>query len=169
MTAQIRDTIMFEGRSLDLASEPLRPWLERKRNRHIRFRRISTALWRGYRSSWEVQRGRLILTRFKAMHPDGSPFEPAELFAHYTDIYYSSVGAHRAGEGDGAYWAFWMTGTTVSPFGPLLSYEHIGYGGVHQFDLLLTFEGGFLVGSRIRENDPAAAEVPDWESELDPC
>jgi hypothetical protein len=156
MTAQIMDTLVYEGREYCLADEPLWDWLERKRNRRMRFVALHSGCWRGYESRWEVAEGRLYLTLFKARLPDGSAATIEGLFVNYSQEFYRAAGAlDPANDGPGRF-AFWVNGALHCPLGRLLEYRHVGYSSVYERELVLVFRSGFLVGSRIRDR-PAAA------------
>ena len=154
MTAQITDHILFDGQRFSLASEPLAAWLDRRKNRQLRFYRASTACSRGYGAAWEVARGRLYLTKFVARLVDGTPASIETLFANYTDQFYASVNVQApANEGPGRF-AFWFTGMLRCPMGKQLAYRHYGYGSIFERELCLCFQDGRLIGSRIVDNLP---------------
>jgi hypothetical protein len=138
MTAQIMDHLTFAGNSYSLASEPLRTWLLRRKNRHISFgrRSRSTANRRGYSSGWEVIDRKLYLTRFKAQNPDGSDMG-------LTDLFPKSVGP---------VFAEWFSGGLRCPMGKPLELNHVGYSTVYEYDLILWFIEGVLVEPRLNMN-----------------
>lgn len=149
MTAQAADLLIFEGRQYGLSCEPLTTWLWRRKNKSLRFQRMSTAVSRGYLSSWEINRGRLYLSSIRGTLIDGEPATLDSLFVNYSKQYLDSVGANdESNQGPGAF-AFWVTGTLVCSFGNLLWYEHAGYESIHEFDLHLWVVDGFLRGTRI--------------------
>lgn len=152
MTAQISDGILFEGRQFRLASEPLASWLQRRKNKQLRFRRTSTACSRGYGAAWKVVRGRLYLTKFVATLVDGTPASMENLFAYYTDQFYASSKAYTPENAGPGRFAFWFTGMLRCPMGKQLAYRHFGYGSIYERDLCLCFKEGHLVGSRIVDN-----------------
>lgn len=154
MTAQISDDLWFDGRHFRLADEPLEPWLCRRKNRRIRFHRVSTACTRGYTAAWAIYRGRLYMTDFHATLPDGGPVTMDTLFGNYTDAFYASARAYAPeNEGPGVF-AFWFTGGLICPFGGRLLYQHYGYGSVYQYELCLNIRDGYLLGSRIVDYTP---------------
>ena len=153
MTAQFADAIKFEGRMFELAGEPLAFWLERRKNKGLRFRREHTGLSRGYVSSWEVAKGRLYLTKFSAHMADGTMATVDALFKNYSSQYLDSVKAVDPSNAGLGQFAFWLTATMRCPLGKLIDYKHDGYSSVRERDLMLEFRDGFLVGSRIIEND----------------
>ena len=156
MTAQGGDNIIFEGRRLVLASEPLASWLERRKNKNIHFRRKSTAVSRGYLALWEIARGRLYLTRLLASLPDGTPASMDALFENYTEQFYESVKAYAPENAGPGRFAFWYTGGLVCPLGKMLVYKHYGYGSIFERELVLCIREGYLIGSRIVVNSDLA-------------
>jgi hypothetical protein len=156
MTAQINDPVVFEGRRYWLDCEPLAPWLARKHNRGLRFRRTNTACARGYRSSWEVRNGRLFLTAFAARLANGRFAGIPTLFQAYTPQFIESSGLRQHVSGPREVFAFWCTGVVRCHFGPCLEYEHGGYGSRHAGEIHLHFEGGLLVGQSIVHHEPPA-------------
>lgn len=136
MTAQIGDVLLFAGLRLGLASEPLAPWLQRRRNRHLRMRPQSTANRRGYVAEWEVVDGELHLRQIEGHLMDGTPLEIPLLFPDAT----------------GPVAATWFTGGLQCPLGKMLRYEHSGYETVREYDLILWFIEGQLVEQRLNRN-----------------
>lgn len=153
MTAQIHDPVVFHGRRYWLDCEPLAPWLARKRNRNLRFRRTSTACTRGYRSSWEVRGGRLFLTAFVARLLNGRFAGIPTLFQAYSPPFFDSSGLRQHVSGPREVFAFWCTGVVQCHFGPCLEYVHCGYASRHAGEIHLHFEKGLLVGQRIVHHD----------------
>ncbi len=164
MTAQLSDRIRFEGRTRPLSCEPLYPWLERKKNRRLRFRATSSACWRGYRAAWEVHRGRLYLTSFKARLRNGRFAGVNTLFENYSEQFYESCGANDPKNDGPGKFAFWCTGVVSCYVGRLLTYKHFGYGSVCEAELQLTFKDGLLVGQRIVHHEPEPE--PEFDDSL---
>ena len=70
-TAQIPDSIIFEGKSYALHTNPLNGYLE-KFNVALPHKGVrSSALWRGYVASFEFRRNTLHVTDVKVMDRDG--------------------------------------------------------------------------------------------------
>ena len=157
MTAQVSDAIFFEGRWMALACEPLAPWLDRRKNRKLRFQRQHSACWRGYSSQWEVTRGRLYLTRFSARLQNGRFAGLPTLFQNYSDAFYAQSGAKDlANQGPGRF-AFWVTGTLSCRIGRVRHYRHMGYESTCDAVLQLVFQRGLLIGQRIIRHDDVDA------------
>lgn len=136
MTAQIMDCIDFAGKVYKTASEPLKPWLQTRRNSKLRFRRHCSALRRGYLSQWAVIEGGLYLTSFSAVDPEGIQIGLQKLFKESSD----KVAAT------------WFSGKIMCPMGGLIQYAHCGYESVYEYELILWFIAGNLIEQRINCN-----------------
>lgn len=145
MTAQIGDTLLFAGKRFGLASEPLAPWLQRRRNRHLRLRGNTTANRRGYVAEWEVVDGLLHLKQIVGKLLDDTPLEIQTLFPDAT----------------GPVPATWFTGGLRCPMGKMLHYVHSGYDTVSEYDLILWFIEGQLVEQRLNRNRLPQNIAPD--------
>lgn len=153
MTAQVGDSLGFEGRRFSLACEPLADWLSRRKNKALRFRQRHTACSRGYVARWEVSRGRLYLASIAGTLSGGTVASLDALFVHHSKQSLDSVGANApANAGPGAF-AFWVTGTLCCALGPLLKYAHTGYESISQRELHLVMRDGFLIGTRIVQRE----------------
>ncbi|MBN8494479.1 MAG: hypothetical protein J0M00_23930 [Burkholderiales bacterium] len=158
MTAQVSDLIRFEGRWRPLACEPLAAWLRRRGNRHLRFRTMHTGCRRGYRATWEVERGRLFLGSFSARLANGRFAGPTTLFESCSDQYLADSGVEGPSNRGLGCFAFWFSGTLRCPLGPLLHYRHMGYSSQYAAWLELVFEGGLLTGQRVIDGRTAFDE-----------
>ncbi|MFZ4481664.1 MAG: hypothetical protein ACOYNZ_17415, partial [Rhodoferax sp.] len=138
MTAQIADCLTFQGQDYRLFAEPLSLWLNKRRNRNIRFQRISTACWRGYVARWEVVDDRLFLTNISGHFQDGRELSVADLFPDDPELVLAD----------------WVTGTVRCPFGARLKYSHAGYSSIYEHDLILRFQDGVLMEYRTVRNEP---------------
>lgn len=169
MTAQTSDAIFFEGRWFALACEPLGLWLDRRKNRSLRFKRAHTACWRGYSAQWKVERGRLFLTRFSARLANGRYAGLPTLFQNYSEQFLTESGAYDpANQGPGRF-AFWVTGIVDCHVGKLMRYEHAGYASRHEGTLELHFDRGFLIGQSIVRHDIAGKAFSDDDEFADLC
>lgn len=138
MTAQISESLTYQGKDYSLCAEPLSPRLVRRRNKHIRFQRRNTACSRGYVGSWEIVEDHLYLVRISANFPDGRAVTIGDLFPDSPDRVFAG----------------WVTGELRCPSGRLLGYVHSGYSSVFERDLLLRFQDGVLVDQRTVVNEP---------------
>jgi len=142
MTAQIPEQLTFQGRQYSLFAEPLRPWLARRRNRSIQFKRRTTANGRGYFGHWEIIDDRLFLVSIRGKFLDGREVTLKDLFPATPDRVFAD----------------WVTGELCCPHGKMLAYSHAGYSSIFENSLFLRFEQGVLVAQRTVKNEPP---VPD--------
>lgn len=153
MTAQIGDALRFAGLHLTLASEPLAPWLQRRRNRHLRLRADSTANRRGYRAEWDVEVGLLRLVRLHGQQANGDPLSVRTLFPQV----------------DGPVPASWFTGALVCPLGRVQHYVHSGHATRREYELKLWIIEGRLVEQRLTRLElPGCRSADDDPGDLDP-
>lgn len=131
MTAQIPESLHFQGEDRALCTNPLDSYFALGGARPA-FADTSTALWRGYVGRWAVVDGRLYLVGLSGTLGDGAPASLETVFPGY---------GHRV-------FAHWYTGTLRLPQGRRLKYVHMGYGSVHERDLLIDVARGVVTGTR---------------------
>ena len=139
MTAQLRDTLTYNGLQYSLATEPLRPYLEAM---DIEYSSTSTANYRGYIASWEVKKDKLYL--IKLIIPGFTPEMNQE-----EDLF----------PGEDRTFAEWYTGKIRIPHGERLEYVHQGYGSLYEKELYLRFLNGELLGKSEKDNRPEYKEM----------
>lgn len=169
MTAQVSDTLLIDGYRRSIMGEPLALWLNRPKNREIRFMRRTTACSRGYVARWQVFKGRLYLSELNAAFKDGRAVQIPDIFRNYSAQYFDAEGAFDpANAGPGQY-AFWVTGAMPCRIGSILNYQHSGYSSIYEKTLLLTFRRGFLTGQQIANNSlpPGRMINDEWISDAD--
>ena len=135
MTAQISESLTYNGEELAMCEEPLCDFFNKGGNKPG-FASMNTACWRGYVGEWEILEDRLYLVGIEGALNDGTDATLETVFPGFPE----RVFAH------------WYSGTVRVPQGKLLDYIHMGYASVYERDLLLTFESGVLIGSEIRNN-----------------
>ena len=135
MTAQIHERLLYKGEAYAMAATPLDDYFVQQ-GRPSPFRETHTALWRRYVGAWEIREDRLWLTEIFATLEDGSA---ATLDAIFPDQ-------------SGPIFAAWYTGMLRLPRGKELKYVHMGFGSVHEEDVMLTVERGVVVSSEIKRN-----------------
>lgn len=128
MTAQAGDTLIFEGESYTIASEPLYDYLEQK---GIEFISMSTACWRGYLATWEIKKDKLFLTELEAYVGNYSKVELSYLFPGKKEVF-----------------AEWFSGEIIVQHGKMLQYFHAGYESIYEKEMYLIFENGVLSDRR---------------------
>lgn len=141
MTAQIAETLHYQGEDLPMCTNPLGAYFAMG-GFNPPFESNCTALWRGYVGRWEIVDGRLYLVELSGTLEDGTEASVATIFPDFPD----RVFAH------------WYSGTIRIPQGKQLEYVHMGYGSTFERDLLLEVERGVLKNTRVRHNGTAESE-----------
>ena len=118
MTAQMMDTLFFNGEKFSLAGDAPLP---EQHPRLIRGDEVisSTACWRGYLAIWEIKDNRLFL---------------------------KSISGRWHLEGKEPLFADWMNGEWRVVSGQCLEYVHLGYESTFERELLVEIEKGCVVG-----------------------
>lgn len=137
VTAQISESLLYDGIYYRLFGEPLRSWLSERRNRHIRFQYTNTACSRAYIGKWEIVNERLYLVGIVAHFENGDKVTLAELFPESSDKLFAD----------------WFTGGVRCPIGKMISYVHSGFSRTYEKDLVLFFKEGVLVRQELIENN----------------
>ena len=134
MTAQVHEKLIYEGEETSMACEPNIPWghpgvepveedeIEDDVKHSIVF---STACWRRYWGTWEIDGGRLYLVDIK--------------------------GVFRKTQ-EGPIFAEWFTGVLRVPRGDQLEYVHMGYESLYEEDLFIKIENGLVVDTKVVDN-----------------
>jgi hypothetical protein len=141
MTAQISETLIYEGQRLAMCTNPLGDYFALGGESPV-FADICTALWRGYVGAWEIVEARLYLVGLQGTLEDGSEATLATVFPDYPD----RVFAH------------WYNGTLRIPQGKRLDYVHMGYGSIYERDLFIEIEKGVVTSTRVQHNGESERE-----------
>ncbi|MDO8910693.1 MAG: hypothetical protein Q8N10_00945 [Phenylobacterium sp.] len=149
MTAQATEILTYMGEDLRLMTTPLEQYLHLAKV-SLDLEWPSSALWRGYRGSWEIIDDRLYLTELSGDFKDGSTLILATLFPAFPD----RVFAH------------WYSGTLRIPQGEQLEYVHLGFGSRYERDLLLAVERGVVVQTEVRQNKPVNRDAAPDRSDV---
>ena len=137
-TAQIPDEIVIDGKTEALLTNPLEPVLRSNdwfRNPYNKYKPNGTcsALWRGYRATWEVRDNELYLIKVDL---DACSSKPREM--PLDALFPGTTGPVKA---------TWYTGSLTVPLGKIVEYVHMGYGSRYEGYLYLQVENGKVVGS----------------------
>ena len=134
MTAQIREIIHYKGERTVMATEPLFPYLQSRKD--ICFKAKSTGCWRGYLGIWQINDKRLFLVKLKGyIDKDYKEVELEYIFPDKKEVF-----------------ADWFSGEIRISQGELLQYVHMGYQSIFEKDLILEFKEGVLMNERIIDN-----------------
>ena len=136
MTAQTPEILLWEGREVEMYTEPLEDYFMLA-GRSC-FEGARTDLWRGYVGTWEIREGRLYLIGLQGEAPRGGEGNLATIFPEYPE----RVFAH------------WYSGTLRVPQGQEIQHVHAGYASTFQSDLLISIERGVVTGTRVHQNVP---------------
>jgi hypothetical protein len=156
MTAQIPERLIYEGQNYFLNSNPLEAYFDDDHPRP-EFRAESTANWRGYCATWEIENEMLYLIVLHGYV--GGDHETYAINARKVCLQdvFPMVDDRVA--------ATWFSGELRLPKGELIEYIHHGYGSTYEEDLLLTIEKGKLVRREIKDNRHLIPEIRKREEE----
>jgi len=148
MTAQLSDSLRYEGETLPLFTLPLNTYWtmvgaaesdgggpERSRS----FADMGTWCWRRHTASWAIEQGHLYLIGIHATYEDGGEAILEDFFPGYPD----RVFAH------------WYSGQLRCSRGELLEYAHAGFGSRYEEDLLIDIDRGVVIAHRTTHNGEA--------------
>lgn len=135
-TGQISDKIIYKGEKYSLNTNPLESFFEKNPNRKPNPEIISTALWRGYIATFEIQNDQLFVNDIIIMEKD-------TLYNH-DDTKWISV-LNLVFPEQKQVKVDWLTGLLVIPTGKLVNYIHMGYASTYENYILLEIEKGNLV------------------------
>lgn len=147
MTAQFAETLIYQGESVSLLSNPLNDYFSLG-GHNPGFQSTSTALWRGYLGTWEIVNDRLYLIELRATLESGEEAYLESVFPGFHD----RVFAH------------WFSGKLRIPQGKQLEYVHMGYSSTYERDVLLTLQNGVVVKQEIRHNGVGDEDAPEGYS-----
>jgi len=143
MTAQIGDRIFINNIEHTLACEPLSRFLYDNKIEKL-FSAVSTACYRGYFATWEINDGKIYLLDVEAPRPisrkkQNESLEPIsakqKLFPGQSEVF-----------------GYWITGKLKVQSGEILEYVHDGYESIYETDIILGFENGVLIDEKTINN-----------------
>lgn len=141
MTAQVSETLVYEGKKLSMCAEPLGDYFALA-GLAPPFEWTSTALWRGYVGTWEIVHDRLYLIGINGRLKTGQTATLASIFPGFPE----RVFAH------------WYSGTIRVPEGKLLEYIHMGYASLYERDRYFEVEKGLVRRAWVKENESPGDE-----------
>ncbi len=146
MTAQLSDSLRYEGEALRLFTLPLNTYWnmasaandsdddspEKRRD----FADMGTWCWRRHTASWAIEQGHLYLIGIHANYEDGGEAMLEDFFPGYPN----RVFAH------------WYSGQLRCSRGELLEYVHAGFGSRYEEDLLIDIDRGVVKDQHVIDN-----------------
>ena len=133
MTTQAGDILSYNGKKTTIATEPLKPYLEKRSDVSFIFK--STALVRGYIGNWKIENKKLYLVSVVGFIESNEKVGLEYLFPNKTEVF-----------------ADWFSGDIRIPEGDLIQKINLGYASVFARDRLLNFNKGLLISETVKEN-----------------
>jgi hypothetical protein len=133
MTIQAGDILSYNGEKTTIATEPLKPYLEKRSDVSFIFK--STALVRGYIGTWKIKKKKLYLVSLIGFIESNEKVDLEYLFPNKTEVF-----------------ANWFSGDIRIPQGKLLEKINLGYESVFEKDLIFTFNEGILISETVKDN-----------------
>jgi len=139
MTTQSMEKLIFNGKEIHMASEPLASYLSNLKEKPKLFP-PSSGCWRGYYGKWEINDDRLYLIDLECYT------------ANMEERTYRKVGLDFIFPNEERVFAEWFTGEIRIPQGEMLNYVHGGFDSIYELDLFLELRNGHLIGKRTVDN-----------------
>jgi hypothetical protein len=133
MTIQAGDILSYNGEKTTIATEPLKPYLEKRSDVSFIFK--STALVRGYIGTWKIKNKKLYLVSLIGFIESNEKVDLEYLFPNKTEVF-----------------ANWFSGDIRIPQGKLHEKINLGYESVFEKDLIFTFNEGILISETVKDN-----------------
>lgn len=149
MTAQVKEKLYIDGVEYGMATEPLKPYLE-KLDSKPKFSILNTGCWRGYVGKWELLNNQLYIIEF---------FSQIEI-----DNEIVEVGLDYLFPDNEKVFANWFSGSISLPHGKITKYVHAGYATEHEKLLFLEFNNGVLINYKLKDypDPPIVAKQGFW-------
>jgi len=132
-TAQIPDTLIYDGQRYALNSNPLEVYFDARPDRKLP-PGSSTALWRGYIATFEIRDSILTVVDVQIERYSRDS-------AGTVDSWWESVLASTFPDSSERVCSFY-TGLLILPLGEVISRVHMGYSSLYERYILLLVEGG---------------------------
>ncbi len=143
MTAQMSDSLLYQGKQHAVYGEPLGAYLGKMKNPPD-FMVVSTALWRGYLCKWAIEDGRLFLLSLQGILENDEVVSIKTLFP----------------ESSGKVHADWFSGMLRLPQGRRIEYVHMPYASVYEKTLLIRVQNGMVLDEELVENNLEFSDSP---------
>ncbi|WP_430965327.1 hypothetical protein [Spongiimicrobium sp. 2-473A-2-J] len=151
-TPQIPDYLIYEGKMVELFTNPLEQYLELKGKTDIDRGCNSSACSRGYTAIWELKIGKLFLTEIKRCGIIATAGVYTGLECGENEV--SEVLKYFENQfGNKVVFADWYTGKLISPQGRIINYVHMGYESTYAKERHFEIEKGVLLNTKILENE----------------
>ena len=155
-TAQIPDILIYRGDTLMLYANPLEllPNVDSLRNKMFESKVLrSTACWRGYKAEWIVVNQELFLSAiYSCSIRNRLKADLKQLFGEKCI--------------EGKVRADWVSAKLIAPQGKRLSYVHMGYESLYEFENEFQFNRGKLIQVTIYDNSKSKRSIYSQDSIL---
>lgn len=138
-TGQISDKIIYKGEKYFLNTNPLESFFKKNPNLKPQPDIMSTALWRGYIATFEIQNDQLFVNDII--------IEVQDTLNGRDKTKWISV-LNRVFPEQKQIKVDWLTGLLVIPNGKLVNYVHMGYASTYENYILLEIDKGNLVNEQ---------------------
>jgi hypothetical protein len=135
MTAQLRETLEYNGCEYHLATEPLEPYLKKH---NINFYAWCTACCRGYTCKWAIEDDMLYLTDLYGFISTDDNDDLKDMIVSLDYLF----------PGQDKVLADWFSGVLRLPHGEIIRYIHQGYDSIYEKELFLKIVNGKCAGVR---------------------
>ncbi len=139
-TAQYPDKIIFNGTEYNLDSNPLESYFEINLDKRPKGDLKSTALWRGYRATFEMRDSQLFVKDIQIQYLDTTDKNDQDIKwkSIMRDVFPDKVNVK----------VDWLSGLLVINFGKRVNYYATGYGSSFDQYLLLEIDKGNYIKSK---------------------
>jgi len=135
-TSQSPDKIIYKGQEYSLNTNPLESFFENNPNLRPKSDIMSTALWRGYIATFEIQDNQLFVKDIVVMNEDTTTSTHKTTWRSVFNQVFPNQKQIRVD---------WLTGLLVIPNGKLVNYVHMGYASTYENYILLEIDKGNLI------------------------
>lgn len=163
-TAQSADRVVYNGQEKMLFSLPLEDYFtdeDSRPNFMIEPFMISSGNWRGYIATWQIDAGKLYLSKIDSWLCSGDTKRSCKK-VRLADLFPGKVQ-------NGRVLADWFTGELRVPDGKEIQYVHSGFASTYERDIVFTAKLGVLQGPFIVDNTTKElpSELEAMKKELD--
>ena len=139
-TAQYPDKIIFNGTEYNLDSNPLESYFEINLDKRPKGDLKSTALWRGYRATFEMRDSQLFVKDIQIQYLDTTDKNDQDIKwkSVMRDVFPDKINVK----------VDWLSGLLVINFGKRVNYYATGYGSSFDQYLLLEIDKGNYIKSK---------------------
>jgi len=135
-TSQSPDKIIYKGQEYSLNTNPLESFFENNPNLRPKSDIMSTALWRGYIATFEIQDNQLFVKDIVVMDEDTITGSHKTTWRSVFNQVFPNQNQIKVD---------WLTGLLVIPNGKLVNYVHMGYASTYENYILLEIDKGNLI------------------------